>query len=287
MVNSPDSGQDIGSESMVNSQNGWPASSNRAAIGTDPNFNVAGVTFPGGVKSGAVTVVLGYVAQQFHSRVESLVKGWCWGWSYRDIRGSNTTSNHGSASAIDCNAPNHPLGVRGTFSAAQVRTIHQILNEVDNVVRWGGDYSGRVDEMHFEINASAAAVQRVANRISGGNITTPTIPSGTKRKAVEMIERVVVPGANYFRIACPVGGASMIASRGWVSITTAGGFTGRVCFQKAADTDDAPPGTGPIWNPVAKNAQRPWNELPDGTEYIEAWIDSEGEGSLLIEFMPR
>jgi hypothetical protein len=27
-------------------------------------------------------------------------------------------------------------------------------------VRWGGDYNGRVDEMHFEINAGQAAVNR-------------------------------------------------------------------------------------------------------------------------------
>lgn len=265
---------------MVNSQNGWPASSDRRAIGVDANFSIHGVTFPGGVKSGAVATVLGYVAEQFNNRVEKLVPGWCWGWSYREIRGSTVTSNHASGTAIDCNAPIHPLGVRGTFSAAQVREIRAILNEVGNVVRWGGDYSGRVDEMHFEINASAAAVDNVARRLRA-----PSVP--TKRKAIEMIERQIREGANYFRIVCPVGRASALAQRGWISVSAAGGCSGRICFQASADTNDAPPGAGPIWNFNAKNASRPWRELPDGTEYIEAWIDSKGEGSLLVEFMPR
>lgn len=274
---------------MVYSQNGWAASGDRRTIGIDAGFSIHGVTFPGGVKSGAAAVVLGYVAEQFNNRVEKLVPGWCWGWNYRDIRGSTTTSNHGSGTAIDCNAPNHPLGVRGTFSAAQVRQIHAILNEVGNVIRWGGDYSGRVDEMHFEVNASAAAVESVARRLqANGPVTSPYSPAvPTKRKAIEMIERQIAAGANYFRIVCPVGRASALAQRGWVSLSAAGGFSGRICFQMSADTNDAAPGAGPIWNFDAKNALRPWAELPDGTEYIEAWIDSKGEGSLLIEFMPR
>lgn len=148
---------------LPTSQNGWPAGS-ASAIGVRP-FVVAGVSFPGGVKDGDVATVLRYVMERFHTRVEPLRGGWCWGYANRDIRGSGTTSNHASGTATDANAPLHPLGKRGTFSSAQVREIRAILAEVDHVVRWGGDYSGRPDEMHFEINASAAKVAGVAARL--------------------------------------------------------------------------------------------------------------------------
>jgi hypothetical protein len=135
---------------------------------------VAGVTFPGGVKAGDVDTVLGYVLAQFHSRVEPLVPGWCWGYNYRTISGSSTVSNHGSATAGDANAPDHPYGVSGTFTGAQVNTINAIMAEVSPAVRWGGEYA---DEMHFEIDANSATVASVAAKIRGGGGSTPP-PSG-------------------------------------------------------------------------------------------------------------
>jgi len=61
------------------SYNGWPASPDPAAIGINAAFAPAGVRFPGGVKSGDVAKVLGHLASQFHTSVERLVQGWCWG----------------------------------------------------------------------------------------------------------------------------------------------------------------------------------------------------------------
>lgn len=149
---------------MANSQNGWPASRDREAIGVRP-FAVHGVAFPGGVKSGDVATVLAYVADQFHRRVEPLVSGWCWGHAYRDVTAGSSLSNHASGTAMDINAPRHPYDVRGTFSGVQRATIRAILDEVSNTVRWGGDYRGTPDEMHFEINAGATAVAAVARRL--------------------------------------------------------------------------------------------------------------------------
>lgn len=151
---------------MLRSQNGWEAHADRDEIGVEP-LVVLGVSFPGGVRAGAVATILGYVAEQMHRRVEPMVVGWCWGYAYREIVGSTIYSNHASGTAIDYNAPNHGRGARGTFTAAQVREIRKILAEVGNVVRWGGDYSGSsVDEMHFEINAGGKAVQAAADRLT-------------------------------------------------------------------------------------------------------------------------
>jgi hypothetical protein len=153
---------------MARSQNGWPAGK-ASDIGVQ-TFTVPGTDVAIPIKAGDVATVLLYVAARFHREVEPLnPKGeqWCWGYANRPIRGSQTTSNHASGTAIDLNAPAHPLGKRGTFTARQVKAIRSILDACGGTVRWGGDYSGRADEMHFEINAGPAAVARVAARLGG------------------------------------------------------------------------------------------------------------------------
>ena len=155
------------------SQNGWPAGSTSAIPVS--GLSVGAATFPAGVRSGEVRIVLGYVARRFDNEVEALVSGWCWGHSYRVISGSTSLSNHASGTAIDVNAPRHPLGASGTFSSTQRSHIRSILNACDGVVRWGGDYSGRKDEMHFEINVRPgdARLAALARRIGGGGTPTP------------------------------------------------------------------------------------------------------------------
>jgi hypothetical protein len=150
---------------MSNSQNGWPVDTTG---GQQDRTAVAGVTFPNGVRKGDVAVVLFYVARRFHAEVEPLKKGSCWGWFNRAVRGSASISNHASGTAIDLNADSHPLGAVGTFNSTKRAAIRRILDACDGVVRWGGDYSGRKDEMHFEINRNAASVSALADKIRSG-----------------------------------------------------------------------------------------------------------------------
>lgn len=162
---------------MATSYNGWPASSSPSSIGVVPFGDQYGLPFPGGVRTGDVYTVLGYVAVQLHNRVEKAIGGWTWGYDYRpNVNNPTQLSNHASATAIDWNAPNHPNGARGTFTSAQVAVIRQILAEVGNSVRWGGDYSGTPDEMHFEINVNASTLAGVAAKINGGITPTPPNP---------------------------------------------------------------------------------------------------------------
>jgi hypothetical protein len=149
---------------MAESQNGWPVDKTGAL---QDRSAVAGVTFPNGVRRGDVATVLHYVAQRFHDEVQPLRSGWCWGWYVKNIEGSSSISNHASGTAIDLNAPAHPIGRRGTFTDSEERAIRRILADCDGVVRWGGDYTGRADEMHFEINKGSAAVRALANKIRG------------------------------------------------------------------------------------------------------------------------
>lgn len=157
----------------MHSQNGWTASDDRTAIGIVP-FNVNGVTFPNGVRNGDVLTILSYVAERYHRTVEPLHPYWCWGYYFKLIEGSSALSNHASGTAIDINSPRHPMGKRGTFTAAQVQNIRRILLYCEGAVRWGGDYSGRPDEMHWEINAAAPVVARIAVKIRGTVIKPPS-----------------------------------------------------------------------------------------------------------------
>jgi hypothetical protein len=164
------------------SYNGWSASTSPHDLGGLDNRAVAGVRMAPGVRSGDVATVLFYVAAQFHARVEPLVSGWCWGYSYRQNRNAANLSCHSSATAVDFNAPRHPNGRRGTFTKAQVAEIRRILAEVGGIVRWGGDFTGTPDEMHFEIVASPATVAMVADRLTrkspaGSPVTTLPAPA--------------------------------------------------------------------------------------------------------------
>lgn len=151
------------------SYNGWLASKNPAAFGGLQKLIVSGESFAPGVRAGDVRTVLEYVARQLHERVEPVVRpDWHqaddWGYSYRKNMNDKNLSCHASGTAFDYNATRHPNGKRGTFSPTQVREIRKILAEVDNVVRWGGDFS-KADEMHFEVFGPESAVRNVARRL--------------------------------------------------------------------------------------------------------------------------
>lgn len=158
---------------MSTSQNGWEVFN----LGTASELSI----FPwvtGRVRRGDVFTVLNYLCREFNTTVEPIIKDESWGFAYRPIEGSTTFSNHASGTAIDLNAPKHPMGVKGTFSAKQVASIEKILSYLEGVVRWGGHYSGRVDDMHFEINVSPSdpALARVARKVSGAEEPSPVVP---------------------------------------------------------------------------------------------------------------
>lgn len=143
----------------VYSQNGYTAN--------DQSVIVV-IAVPGGrlrVRQGSVAVVFKWLAEQFNSRVEPLQWPGCWGYAERPIQGSVELSNHASGTAVDFNAPDHPLTRRGTFTFDQVIEINLILKEAGGVIRWGGNYHNRADEMHFEIDQPIDVVNNLATLI--------------------------------------------------------------------------------------------------------------------------
>ncbi len=101
----------------------------------------------------AVAPLLIGFAKEFHELIEPIDEGALddWGYAFRNIRGvTEKLSNHASGTAIDLNAPKHPLGAVGTFPAEKVPMIRALAKKYG--LRWGGDYVNRKDEMHFEID---------------------------------------------------------------------------------------------------------------------------------------
>jgi len=140
---------------------GWEVSPDGAGI--DRGFSVAGVTFPGGVRAGDVATAFRYLLTQYHARVEALVAGWCWGYSYKENANSpGSFSCHAAGVAVDVNAPLHGNGgsMYEGFTDQQVQQIRQILAECP-VFQWGADYSGTKDAMHFEVIVDPDTLARV------------------------------------------------------------------------------------------------------------------------------
>jgi hypothetical protein len=112
-------------------------------------------------------------AAWFHKTIHHIDTGQLddWGYAERDIIGMGSTdiSNHASGTAMDLDATAHPLGKYNTFNSLQISLIERKLKEYGGVIRWGHDYSGRKDEMHFEINKGYAAVKAQADRIRAKN----------------------------------------------------------------------------------------------------------------------
>lgn len=118
-------------------------------------------------KQGPAGDLLATFALAFHKLVEPIHDPGCWSYAHRKVTGSSTKwSEHAGGTAVDLNAPQHPLGRRGTFSAAEVAAIRRLLAACEGTVRWGGDYKGRADEMHFELlSRSAVSLQRARNNL--------------------------------------------------------------------------------------------------------------------------
>ena len=82
------------------------------------------------------------------------------GWNYRLKRGGSSLSNHSWGLALDMDVPHNPFQRGGPTdmptgrpggNPAQARAIAHSLG-----MRWGGDYRGTRDAMHFEVMLSKA-----------------------------------------------------------------------------------------------------------------------------------
>jgi hypothetical protein len=145
----------------MKSSNGWPASKDRAELKIK-SYEIKGSKTKIACAEAVAPLLVGFL-EEFHELIEPIDEGTLddWGYAFRMIRGSeDRLSNHSSGTAIDVNATQHPLGKIGTFPSEKVPMIRALAKKYG--LKWGGDYSGRKDEMHFEVILTPA---KVAERI--------------------------------------------------------------------------------------------------------------------------
>ena len=139
----------------LTSYNGYPASKDVDEIkiksypvkGTDRKLRCAESVGP----------LLAAFASEFHELIEPIDEGTFddWGYAFRMVRGStDRLSCHSSGTAIDLNATKHPLGKAGTFPAEKIPMLRALAKKYG--LKWGGDFKSRPDDMHFEVEVSAA-----------------------------------------------------------------------------------------------------------------------------------
>ena len=148
----------------MKSSNGWPASKDRAELGIK-SYTIAGTSVRIACAEAVAPLLVGFL-EEFHELIEPIDKGTPddWGYAFRMIRGSkDRLSNHSSGTAIDVNATKHPMGKVGTFPNAKVPMIRALAKKYG--LKWGGDYSGRKDEMHFEVMLKPAKVAKRIKRL--------------------------------------------------------------------------------------------------------------------------
>lgn len=254
------------------SQNGYTAN-DRSVIA---QYTVPGTTLRIALRKGDVSVILLEYLRRYHLEVESLYNNPqdLWGYAERTIRGSATVlSNHASGSAVDTRAVRHPLGIRNTFTEAQRRALLNLVAWFEGVVRWGGSYTGRVDEMHAEIVGSAAAVARIANKVRGRGATT--IAPAPEDDPVQILEWPA--GKTNHKIIIPVGEASALVARAWFSMACDGTINS---YDVWIQGDNG--GKAEYHGTLAKD-RRVWWELPSGTTQLVVHVDATGAVGAAVE----
>lgn len=168
----------------MKSQNGWNVAT-KAQCDQGP-FH--GATFPNGILAGDVAAIARWQLDRYAATVEPIHPGQCWGWYVKKIEGSDTVSNHASGTAWDINAETHVMGAApsASFTPAQIAACRAIVAAAGGVLRWGGDYSGRKDGMHWEIigshAAAAAFAKSITRKVTMTKITTawPALQQGDR-----------------------------------------------------------------------------------------------------------
>jgi len=108
--------------------------------------------------------ILLYVIRRFHNEVAGHDASplQCWGFARSGpIGNSGIYSNHESGTAVDLNATHYPWGT-DRMSASDEAKCRAIVKACGGIIRWGGDYNRKLDQMHWEINDGVSKAEVLA-----------------------------------------------------------------------------------------------------------------------------
>lgn len=268
------------------SQNGWPANNRLLII----QWTIPGTVRKVNLEMTDAGFLLCDFAAWFDKNIEDIEENQLddWGYAERLVRGSATDlSNHASGTALDLNAVKHPLGSVNTFTVAQRNAIREKLKEYEGVLRWGGDYVGRKDEMHFEINAVPSEVRLVADKIRRGTKAIPTKPVIKRRRDNVVDNNVILPGKGQQRFICPTGNGALVTERAFISAAINGDRPGSVRFYFQSATKGI---SNTELLPIKLTSgvsSVPNREIPAGTTQINVQYDFPDGGVICIETLAR
>ncbi|MDP9388509.1 MAG: peptidoglycan-binding protein [Actinomycetota bacterium] len=143
-----------------------------------------------------------WLVNETTNRGYGLRHGQCWGFANRAIRGTNRPSNHSWGLAVDLNAPANPMGPQ------LITDMPSWMVELwtSKSFRWGGNYTGRKDAMHYEFMGTPDDARRLVAEVRGGGggagaaggpaATGPLLKRGAEGPEVRRLqERLVAHGA--------------------------------------------------------------------------------------------
>lgn len=172
------------------------------------------------IRKGDVASVLLHFSRWYDKNIESLTASDTGGYNPRKIAGTDIWSNHASGTAVDLRWNKHPMGKTGTFTQTQKDKIHNQLKFYEGVIRWGEDYSGKIDGMHFEINKAPAEVSRIAKKIAAASAPKPipplvhTIQNGSTGQEVFHLQDFLRKTFPAYRLEVPVKHGQVISVDG-------------------------------------------------------------------------
>ncbi|MEW1694240.1 MULTISPECIES: hypothetical protein [unclassified Streptomyces] len=166
------------------SANGWEMQKVTDEDGDIVTTSVPGTGLSVPLRSGDAGTLLVHVVRRFHYEIDALGRdepgalvGWVAPSSVRD--GRRPESNQASGTAVVVRPGSYPPGVRGSFTAAQERTLRDVLADAQGLVRWGGDgrrpYEGL---FHLAVRPGDSRLERVAATIRAWD-GTPGAGAGT------------------------------------------------------------------------------------------------------------
>lgn len=153
---------------MVLAQNGWVGIP-RASY---PPLHHWNIPCKGGIREvplrqGSAGFLLCHFAMWWDDTISPVLGGVFdeWGYNYRFIGDSRTLSNHAPGTALDIDATQFPQG-RYNLTTHQRSLLKRRMSFFKGTLAHGAFYRTTVDEMHVEIAAPIAEVERMARSLA-------------------------------------------------------------------------------------------------------------------------